>query len=60
MIFKHNLSYSNADCGHKLNQKILHDSKIIKKMSLGRTKAKAMAKVVLAPKAVADAVDIIT
>ncbi|CAM4597183.1 unnamed protein product [Leuciscus chuanchicus] len=58
--FKHNLSYNSADCGHKLNQKILHDSKIIKKMSLGRTKAEAMAKVVLAPKAVADAVDVIT
>lgn len=57
---KHNLSYNSADCGHKLNQKILHDSRIIKKMSLGRTKAEAMVKDILAPKAVADVVDILT
>ncbi|GAA6102742.1 uncharacterized protein LOC113746684 [Tachysurus ichikawai] len=57
---KHNLSYNSANCGHKLNQKILHDSKIIKKMSLGKTKAEAMVKDILAPKAVADVVDILT
>jgi len=57
---KHNLRYNSADCGHKLSQKILHDSKIIKKMSIGRTKAEAMAKDVLAPKAVADVVDVLT
>ncbi|KAL0153821.1 hypothetical protein M9458_050937 [Cirrhinus mrigala] len=56
---KHNISFISADCGHKLNQKILHDSKIVKKMSVGRTKAEAMAKDVLAPKAVADVVDVL-
>lgn len=57
---KHNLSYSRADCGHKLNQRILSDSKIVHKMTLGRTKAKAPVKDVLAPKAVAEVVDILT
>lgn len=56
---QHNLSYNSADCGHKVNQKILHDSKIVKKMSLGRTKAEAIVKDVLAPKAVADVVDVL-
>lgn len=57
---KHNLSYNSADCGHKLNQTILHDSNIIKKMSLGRTKAEAIVKDVLAPKAVGEVLNVLT
>jgi len=57
---KHNLSYNSADCAHKLNQKILHDSKIVKKMTLGRTKAEALVKDVLAPKAVGDVLKALT
>ena len=57
---KHSLSYNSADCAHKLNQKILPDSKIIKKMTLGRTKAEAIVKDVLAPKAVSDVLKALT
>ncbi|MEQ2199607.1 hypothetical protein XENOCAPTIV_005136 [Xenoophorus captivus] len=51
---KHNLSYNSADCAHKLNQKILVDSKIVKKkkITVGRTKPEAVVKEVLGPKAV--------
>ncbi|KAK1874558.1 Pre-mRNA-splicing factor CLF1 [Dissostichus eleginoides] len=57
---KHNLSYNSADCGHKLNQKTLSDSKMVKKMTLGRTKQEALVKDVLAPKAVGDVLKILT
>lgn len=57
---KHNLSYNTADCGQKLNLTILHDSKIIKKMSLGRTKAEALVKDILAPKAVGEVLNVLT
>lgn len=57
---KDNLSYNSADCAHKVNQKILPDSKIVKKMTLGRTKAEALVKDVLAPKGVSDVLKTLT
>lgn len=57
---KHNLGYNSADCAHKVNQKILPDSKIVKKMTLGRTKSEALVKDVLAPKGVSDVLKTLT
>lgn len=34
LTVKHDLNYSSADSGHKLNQRILQDSKIVKKITL--------------------------
>ena len=57
---RHNLSYNSVDCAHKLNQKILLDSKIEKKKCIGTTMAESVVKDVLAPKAVADVLKALT
>lgn len=49
---KHGLSYNSADCAFKLTTQTLSDSNIAKKMSCGRTKAEAVVKDVLSPKAI--------
>lgn len=56
---KHNMSYIRADCANKWLHWTVSDSKLVKKMSCGRTKAETIVKNVLAPKSVAEVVNIL-
>lgn len=51
---KHGLSYNSNDCLVKLNGALFHDSNVVKKMRLGRTKAEMITMNVLGPKTVRD------
>jgi hypothetical protein len=52
-------SYRSADCDTKLCQTLFPDSDILKKVSCGRTKAKAIVTGVLAPASVDDSLGIL-
>lgn len=51
---KHNQSYLSLDCQTKVLKQVANDSKIIAAVSLGRTKATAICKNVLAPLTIKD------
>ncbi|KAM3620103.1 uncharacterized protein V6R79_018367 [Siganus canaliculatus] len=54
---KHGLSYNSTDCLVKLSGASFHDSNIVKKIQLGRTKAEMITMNVLGPKTVRDILD---
>ncbi|XP_078282406.1 uncharacterized protein LOC144608476 [Rhinoraja longicauda] len=54
---KHGLSYNSTECLAKLNCALFSDSNVMKKMHLGRTKAKMITMNVLGPNTVRDIMD---
>lgn len=54
---KHGLSYNSTDCLVQLNGALFHDSNVVKKMYLGRTKAEMITMNVLGPNTVRDILD---
>ncbi|CAG9566208.1 unnamed protein product [Danaus chrysippus] len=56
---KHYLSFDSLDCDTKLDHVLYNDSKIADKLTLGRTKASAIAHNVLGPASIQEAVEIL-
>lgn len=56
---KHSLSFNSLDCEAKLGSMLYSDSKIAEQLTLGRTKASAIAHNVLGPVSTQEAVDVL-